>query len=297
MAGYNFPENNLQKKDNFRNLKAKDIDFVNRFSEGLTGFATAIGISRLLPVQQGFTIKMYGAPKVTLADGTVEEGALIPLSKVEPVEVAEKTIELKKYRKATTGEAIQKYGFDNAIELTDAALIKEINKNVRKDLFDTIQSGSAKANLKAGTLQGALATAWGALQVVFEDDAVSTVVFAHPEDIAKQIADKALTLETQFGLQYYVNATGTIVFSSSQVAKGTIYATAPENLNIAYIDPNSSELGKAFDLTTDEYGFVGATHFLSHETLTHQTLVVGGVLIFPERVDGVVKVEIGVAGV
>ena len=90
-------------------------------------------------------------------------------------------------------------------------------------------------------------------------------------------------------------ATGTVVFSSTQVVQGTIYATAPENLVVAYIPASNSEMGRAFNLTADQTGYIGMKHFEHNETFTQQTLIVSGVLLFPERLDGVVKVEIGVA--
>lgn len=296
MGTQNFPEQNVQTKTTLANFKAKEIDFTHRFGDNFKKFLEALGITRQMPVAQGSVIKIYKNATATLADGNVAEGDLIPLSHVTPQVAETKEVALKKYRKATTGEAIQKFGYGNAINITDEALIKEVNKNIRKDLFTSIQAGQAKENLKKGSFQGALATAWGALQVVFEDDAVDTVVFANPEDVAKLIADKQLTLENTFGLKYYTDVTGTIVFTSTQVAKGSIYATAPENLVVAYVDPRTSDVAKAFDLTSDAIGFVGMTHFTHHETLTLQTLLVSGVLIFPERLDGVVKVEIGVAG-
>src|SRR5699024_1935188 len=148
-----------------------------------------------------------------------------------------------KYRKATSGEAIQRYGLDAAINLTDDALIKEVQKNIRTDLFTLVQSGEAQDNLNAGNgLQGALATAWGALQTIFEDDTVSVVVFAHAMDVAQAMTDKELTLETVFGLKYYTCTTGTSVFRTSQVAQGTVSATASENLVVAST-PADSELG------------------------------------------------------
>ncbi|MCW6663949.1 phage capsid protein [Aerococcaceae bacterium NML190073] len=286
-------ENNLQTTTVLANWKAKEIDFTYRFGENFKKFIEALGITRQLPVVEGFTIKMYDKPTVTLADGTVAEGELIPLSKVEPKVAKTKDISLKKYRKSTTGEAIQKYGYDKAVDVTDEAMLKEVQKGIRKTLFDLIQSGEAKTNLKSGTLQGALATAWGALQTVFEDDAVKTVAFVNPQDIATQIANKNVTLENRFGLNYYTDVTGTLVFSSAQVTKGTIYATAPENLVVAYINPSQSDLGKAFELTSDTFGYIGMKHFVDNTTLTHQTLMVSGILMFPERLDGVVKVEIG----
>lgn len=288
-----YPEEGLQTIASLDNFKAKSVDFTYRFGEELNDFREALGISRLLPVQNGMTVYLYGAPEVTLADGTVEEGAIIPLSSVDPVAIDSKVIELKKYRKATSGEAIQRYGLDQAIDYTDTALIKEVQKDIRADLFTMVQAGNAQDNLsEAFGLQGALASAWGALQTVFDDDTVKVIVFAHPMDLAQAIADKELTLETAFGLNYYEAATGTAVFATTQVKKGSIYATAAENLVVAYIPAGNSDLGRAFNLTADSTGFIGMTHFVQEESLTQQTLVVSGVNIFPERLDGVVKVAL-----
>ena len=292
MASKNYPETNLQTVPSLDKFQEKSIDYTYRFTESLTDFQNAIGVSRSMPVQEGMTIKLYGKPEVDLADGNVAEGDLIPLSSVTPQEVSTKEISLKKYRKATSGEAIQRYGLDAAINLTDDALIKEVQKNIRTDLFALVQSGEAQDNLNAGNgLQGALATAWGALQTIFEDDTVSVVVFAHPMDVAQAIADKELTLESAFGLNYYTSATGTIVFTTTQVEQGTIYSTASENLVVAYI-PANSELGNSFSLTSDQTGYIGMKHFVEDESMTHQTLLVSGVLMFPERLDGVVKVSL-----
>lgn len=289
-ASQDFPEDNLQDSASLGNFVEKSVDYTNRFSEDLTGFADALGIARPFAVQDGFKIKLYGKPTVELADGRVGEGEIIPLSKVTPQPVDEKEIILDKYRKAVSAEAIQRHGMNKAINITDEALIKEIQKEIRDNLFGLIQAGQEQENMGTG-LQGALATAWGAMQTVFEDDTVSTVVFVHPLDIAQTIAEKDLTLETQFGLNYYTNATGTIVFSSTQVERGYIYATAPENLQIAYV-PANGEMGRSFGLTADDTGFMGMKHFIHNESATQQTLIMAGILMFPERVDGVVRVPL-----
>ena len=208
MATQNFPEANLQTQAVLGNFIEKSVDYSNRFADELTGFAEALGITRPFAVQEGFKIQLYTKPEVDLADGDVAEGDIIPLSKVTPQPHSEKEITLKKYRKATSAEAIQRYGIDQAINLTDDALVNEIQKGIRDDLFAMVQAGQETENLSDG-LQGALASAWGAVQVAFEDDVTGTVVFAHPLDVAETIANKELTLETRFGLNYYTDATGT----------------------------------------------------------------------------------------
>lgn len=294
MPARTFPEQNQQDTLNFQALEAKSIDYTSRFGHNFSKFMEALGITRQIPVQDGFTIKLYGAPEVELADGNVPEGELIPLSKVTPVAIDTKEINLKKYRKVTTMEAIQKYGANEAVNNTDEALIKEVQKNIRADLFDLIKSGQAVNNLRAGTLQGALATAWGQLETVFEDDDVKVVVFVNPMDVAQEIANKELTLEKQFGLNYYTTTTGTVVFTSTQMDRGTVYATVADNLQVAYIASNS-EAYRAFNMTTDQFGYIGMVHDTTTEALTVQTVLASGLLMFPERLDGVIKIEIGTA--
>lgn len=288
----NYPEPNTQTQDNFSELDAKSVDYAYRFGENFSKFIEALGITRQIPVQEGFTLTMYTAPEVDLADGDVGEGELIPLSKVTPKPAETKEITLKKYRKVTTAEAIQRYGRDEAINRTDEALIKEVQKGIRDYLFDTIKThGTEQANLNAGTLQGALASAWGALEVLFEDDAITTVAFVNPMDVANEIANKAITLETQFGLRYYTDVTGTVVFLNNTIPQGEVYATAADNLQVAYIAANS-EAYQEFNMFTDEFGYIAVAHGQQLETLSVQTVLASGVLIFPERLDGMVKIEI-----
>ncbi|MFA1820559.1 hypothetical protein ACDX78_10310 [Virgibacillus oceani] len=288
----NYPEPKTQMQDNFSELDAKSIDYTYRFGEDLSKFIEMLGVTRQIPVQEGFTITMYTAPEVDLADGDVGEGELIPLSKVTPQPADTKEITLKKYRKVTTAEAIQRYGRDEAINRTDDALVREVQKGIRDYLYETIKThGTEQANLNAGTLQGALASAWGALEVLFEDDVITTVAFVNPLDVAKEIANKDITLETQFGLRYYTDVTGTVVILNNTIPQGTVYATASDNLQVAYI-PAGSEAYQEFNMRTDEFGYVAMAHGQMLETLSVQTVLASGVLIFPERLDGMVKIDI-----
>lgn len=287
-----YPETNTQMQSNFSELDAKSIDYAYRFGENFSKFIEALGITRQIPVQEGFTLTMYTAPEVDLADGDVGEGELIPLSKVTPQPAKTKEITLKKYRKVTTAESIQRYGRDEAINMTDDALVKEVQKGIRDYLFDTIKThGTEQANLNAGTLQGALASAWGALEVLFEDDVITTVAFVNPLDVANEIANKEITLENQFGLRYYVDVTGTVVMLNNTIPQGEVYATAADNLQVAYIEAGSDAF-KEFNMFTDEFGYIAIAHGQQLETLSVQTVLASGVLIFPERLDGMVKIEI-----
>lgn len=295
MPTQTYPETNLQTVEVLKNFKPIEIDYVNAFEKSLKDFANVLGISRLIPVAQGVTLKMYAKPEVELADGNVAEGELIPLSKVDPKVHSTKEIKLKKWRKVTSAEAIQTYGQSKAVNVTDKALIEEIQMGIRKDLFKTLKADTAKnaTSLNPGSLQGAFATAQGNLSVLFDTDAPRIVVFAHPMDIAKQNANKQVTLESKFGLKYYEDVTGVVVFPTVQIDQGQIYATVSDNLQIAYINARNSEIQRAFSMTSDNSGFLLVGHDIDRKTATVETTAYSGILMFPERLDGIVKVEIG----
>lgn len=294
MAGQTFPETNLT--DVAKLQSAITIDVQNKFKENVAKLIEMLGITRKVSLQSGSTIRTYKGYNVTLGDGAVAEGDVIPLSKVEQVAAETRTVDLKKYRKATSGEAIAMFGTENAIANTDDALVRQVQKKVRTDLVAGIKAGTGtQDNLGAG-LQGAIASAWGKLQVLFEDYGVEqAIVFANPLDIAEYVAKAQITTQQAFGLTYLVDFTGTVIISTTDITKGEIYATVPENLVFAYINPSGSDLAKAFDLSADETGYIGIKHFTHEESLTYQTLLVAGIEIYAERIDGIVKVEIAAA--
>ncbi|MGZ7283662.1 phage capsid protein, partial [Streptococcus pyogenes] len=51
-------------------------------------------------------------------------------------------------------------------------------------------------------------------------------------------------------------------------------------------------LAKEFNRYGDPTGCIGMNHFQENTTLTIQTLLVSGMLMYPERIDGIVKVTL-----
>lgn len=283
-------EQNLQKSGDFH--KVQSIDFVERFGDSLAKLNEALGVTRKLPLASGTTIKTYTSSVTMAAENAVGEGELIPLSKVETAPGPSIELEFKKYRKAASVEAIQRHGFDQAIVMTDDKLVKEIQKDVRKDFFDFLEAGTGSAS--ASSLQGAFAQAWGQIQVLFEDDAAQTIAFVNPLDVADHLGKAEVTVQNAFGLQYIQNFAGVdAVIINSSVPKGTVYATAPENIVLAYVQVASGEIAKAFpDFVTEELGLIGVSHDVERKTMTAETVALSGIKLFAERLDGVVKVEI-----
>ncbi|MCL1789871.1 MAG: hypothetical protein FWG40_00680 [Peptococcaceae bacterium] len=283
------PETNITVTDEF--ARVHSIDFVEQFNGSLKKLLEALGVTRKQPMALGSIIKTYKTIK-DVKNGVVEEGDLIPLSKITTEEGDPYELPFNKWRKAVTVEAIQKHGFTQAVINTDTELLKEIQKGIRKKFFDFLATGTGTAS--GVGLQGALAQGWGATQALFEDDGVETIAFVNPFDIADYIGQATLVHQNIFGMNYLEGFTGVRgVLTNTNVPQGYLYATVPSNIVLAWIVVNGAgEISKAIPLTTDETGYIGVTHEPQNKTMSYETVAASGVLLFAERLDGVVKVEI-----
>lgn len=277
-------ETNLIKKADL--VKAREIEFTFNFTEGVRKFMEALGVTRKIAKQAGTTLKAYRAVG-TLEDGNVAEGEVIPLSKytTEPVVLGE--ITLKKWRKATSAEAIIDRGYDQAVQATTDQMLRDVQKAVRADLFGYLAKGTGSAS--GADLQNTLAQAWGQLQVLFDDDAVEAVYFVNPLDVADYLGAAQITTQTAFGMTYVENflGLGTVIMNAS-VPEGKLYATAKENIVLYYVPVNGADLGEAFDFTADETGYIGIHETPDYSNMTAANTVVNGMVFFAERIDGVV---------
>ena len=278
-------EENLIKKSDL--VKAREIEFVTLFGESIKKLVEALGVTRKIPKQAGYTLKAYKATG-TLQPGTVAEGDLIPLSKYQTEAVSYAEIVLKKWRKATSAEAIIEKGYDQAVQMTTDRMLKDVQKGIRTDFFTFLATGTGTAT--GATFQAALAQAWGQLQVLFEDDSIEAIYFMNPLDVADYLATAQITTQTAFGMTYVENflGLGTVIFDS-KVPEGTIYATAKDNIVLYYVPVNGADLGNAFSFTADQTGLIGIHEEADYKHMTAEDTVMSGVVLFAERLDGIVK--------
>ena len=266
--------------------RVRVADFNLQFTGNLQKLTEALGVTRKIAVQEGATLKMLKVTG-TLQSGTVAEGELIPLSKYTTEEVAVGEVKLNKWRKGTTAEAILKGGYDQAVGATTDKMVKDIQKTIRGDLFTFMKTGTGTAT--GTTLQAALANGWGKLAVLFEDDAVETVFFLNPMDVADYLGTAQVEMQTLFGMNYIKNFLGLgDVFLNSNVTKGKYYATAKENIVLYYVNVGAGDIRSAFGLTTDDTGYIGINEYADKDTARVIDLVMSGVTFFPERKDGIV---------
>ena len=275
-------------------VQAREIEFTAMFEESIKELLAALGITRPIRQAAGTTLKTYKAVG-TLEGGAVAEGETIPLSQYEIQERTYKDATLRKWRKATTAEAILKAGYDNAVEKTTDRMLSQAQKEIRNDFFSFINGGAGRAH--GTTLQAALAQAWGQLEVFFEDyDEVEPIYFVNPLDVADYLATANITTQTLFGMVYIENFLGLgDVFTTPQVTKGTVVATAKGNLVATYIPVNGDDLGEAFSFTTDETGYIGIHEKPDYDNMTASDTVVSGIDFYAEYVDGVIVSKIGSA--
>lgn len=281
-------ENNLITRSDL--ARVREVDFTLMFSESVKKLVEALGVTRKIAKQAGTVLKAYKATG-TLQDGNVAEGELIPLSKYVTEAVNYKEITLKKWRKATTAEAIVDRGYDQAVTMTTDRMLKDVQKGIRADFFTFLGTGTAAATGKG--LQAALAQSWGQLQVKFEDDEISAVHFVNPLDIADYLATATVTTQTAFGMTYLEDFLGMgKVFLNTSVPKGKVFSTAADNIVLYYIPVNGADLGEAFNFTSDETGYIGIHEEPDYTNMTASDTVINGMELFAERLDGVVVATI-----
>lgn len=274
--------------------RAREVEFVEMFGYSVRKLMEALGVTRKIAKQAGTVLKTYKATG-TLEDGVVAEGDIIPLSHYKTEAVSWQEITLKKWRKATTAEAIIEKGYDQAVVMTNDEALRDVQKGIKKDFFTFLGTGTGTAT--GVGFQDALAQAWGQLQVLFEDDEIEAVYFMNPLDVADYLGKASISTQTAFGLTYVSDflGLGTVILSGS-VPKGTVYATAKQNLVLYYVPVNGADLGEAFAFTSEETGLIGIHESADYQRMTAEDVIVSGISLFAERIDGVVVANISSTG-
>lgn len=279
-----YAEANLIKKADL--ARAREIDFAFQFNDGIKKLLEALGTTRKIAKVQGTQLKAYKATG-TLQSGVVGEGELIPLSKYTTTPVVIQEIVLKKWRKSTSAEAILEKGYDQAHDMTMAAMLKDIQKGIKQDFFTFLATGTGVAS--GATFQAAIAQAWGQLQIKWEDTDIQAVHFLNPEDVADYLSTASISLQSAFGMTYVENflGMGTVILNS-YVPQGKVFSTAKDNIVLYYVPVTSDIFGANLTFTVDESGYIGVKETGVYQTMTDEDVAVSGIRLFAERIDGII---------
>ena len=278
-------ETNLIKNSDL--ARVRQVDFVSQFGYSTKKLMELLGVMRLIPKQAGTLLKRHTVTG-TLESGNVAEGDIIPLSKYTTVETPIGEITLSKWRKATSAEAILDKGYDQAVDETNDKMLQDIQGKIRTGIISSLTI-SGQPTASGANTQAALADAWGKLANIFENDAVETVYFLNPMDIASYLATAQITVQQAFGFSYVENflGLGTVILNSG-ITAGTFKATAKQNMVGYYVPANEADLAKAFDFVSDETGLIAVHEYADYDRLTADSTFLSGIKIFADNAAGVI---------
>lgn len=298
VESFTTPRDNLPN-DFDPSVTAREIDFITRFTKNWDALREIFGIMRPIQKAPGTQLVSYTA-KVTLEDGDVDPGCVIPFSKYELEKTAFSDITLKKYAKAVTLEDVLKYGSENAVERSDEEFLNELQNVVLTSFYTFLNTGTGAVS-DAATFQDALAKAKGYVVDKFNKlrKTVTEVVgFANVLDFYDYLGAADVTVQTAFGLTYIKNFLGygtLILLSDPDIARGTVIALPKENIDLYYVNPAAPEIGK-LDL---KYRVDGVTPLLGFATKGNYSTAVGesyaimGMTLWAEYLDGIAVAEFG----
>ena len=283
------PRTNLP--NTFTNVDAREIDFVTRFGDNWKALQEVLGIMNPIKKEDGTELVSYTA-SVTLEDGNVAEGAVIPYSKATVVAAKKGNVTLQKYAKAVSVEDVNKYGTKVAIQKTDAAFLNELQGNVLDDFYDTLTDNQSAMGDTYATFQQAVAMAIGAVKDKFKKmrkTVGDVVVFVNTLDLYAYLGASEVTIQTAFGLDYLKNFMGAdTMIISSDIPQNKVIAIPAENLVLYYVDPSSAfaELGLVY--TTDgETNLIGFHVQGNYGTAVGESFALIGMKLWYEYADGV----------
>ena len=287
-------KSNLTKAANIT-ATVREIEFVTRFGRTWQALREILGIMRPVRKAPGTKLTSYTA-SVTLQPGNVGEGEEVPysLATVEPVAYAD--LDLEKYAKAVSIEAVNKYGAAIAVQMTDDAFLNELQGNVLDEFYDFIQTGTLTGTY--ATFQMAVAMAIGKVTDKFKKmrkTMTKVVVFVNTLDAFAYLGAANITIQTLNGITYVKNFLGAdTVIISSEIPQNTVIATPVDNIVLYYVDPGDGD----FETLGLHYTVEGETNLIGVHAMGNYGTVVGemfalmGLKLWAEYLDGIAVISV-----
>lgn len=280
-------------------LRAREIDFITRFNDTWEALREIMGIMRPIRKQLG-TKLVSNKATIDLQDGNVPEGDEVPLSKATVVPVAYDDLELEKFRKAVTAEAVAKHGAAIAVQKTDDALLRELQNNVLDRFYTFLQTGILTST--ESDFQMAVSMAIGLVTDKFKKlrkDSTGIVTFVNTLDVYRYLGSAAITVQNRQGVQYMKDFLGAdSMILSSEIPQGKVLATPSDNIDLYYIDPSDGD----FQQMGLNYTVVGETPLIgvhmegNYGRVMGETHAIMGMKLWAEYLDGIANVSFGDAG-
>ena len=151
------------------------------------------------------------------------------------------------------------------------------------------------------TFQMALAMAKGNVENKFKQmhkTATGAVAFVNILDVYEYLGAANITIQNQFGFQYikdYMGYNTIFLLSEGEVARGTVIATAVENIALYYVDPADSDFARAgLQYTTEgETNLIGFHVQANYNTAVSESFAIMGLTLFAEYIDAIAVMSFG----
>ena len=274
----------------------REVDFVTQFGKNWDALREVMGIARPIRKTPGTKLTSY-LTSLTLEDGAVEEAGTIPFSHATITPVAYDDVNILKYAKSVSLEAVAKYGADVAVTRTDEEFRNELQSKVLLDFYTFLKTGSLTDT--EDTWQMAFAMAQGLVRDKFKRlrrDVTDVVQFVNILDVYEYLGSKDVTVQTQGGMTYLQNFMGArSVIMTSDIARGTVIATPVNNIDLYYIDPSDSnfaQLGLPFTVQ-GETNLIGFHTEGKYSNMTGESYALMGMKLWAEYIDGIAVVTVG----
>ena len=287
---------NLTKMANI-DVTVREVDFVTRFARNWDALRQIMGVMRPIKKSTGTKLVSYKT-KVTLANGNVGEGEEIPYSLAEVTEATYGDVELEKYAKATSIEAVNKYGAAVAVEKTDDEFLNELTLKVLTKFYTFLNTGELTS--AEPSWQMALAMAKGNVLNKFQQmrkTATEVVGFANILDAYEYIGAANISIQTQFGINYVKDFMGystLFLLSDPDIERGKVIATPVENIDLYYVDPSDSDFKKlGLEYRVDgETNLIGFHANGNYGTAVGEVFALMGMTLWAEYLDGIAVVSV-----
>lgn len=280
-------------------VSPRELDFVTRFERNWEHLREILGIMRPIKKQPGAVLKSKYA-EGTLENGKVGEGEEIPYSKFTVKEKTYAEMDIEKYAKAVSIEAIKDHGYENAVQMTDDEFLFELQTDVTKRFYDYLNTGTLTST--EDTFQMALAMAKGKVLNKFKTmhrNVTNVVGFVNVLDVYKYLGAAEITVQNQFGFTYIQNFMGySVIFllGDDEIEQGKVIATPVENIVMYYVDPADSDFVKAdlvYATSAGETNLIGFHTQGNYNTAVSEAFAIMGLTLFAEYIDGIAVITVG----
>lgn len=280
-------------------VNVKEVDFVSRFNANWDALVEILGIMN--PVRKAPGTKLVASKAtVTLQDGDVAEGDEVPLSQAKVTPVVYEDINLRKYRKAVSAEAVAKFGAAIAVQKTDDAFLNELQGEIMDEFYAFVQTGTLTG--KEATFQMAVAMAVGRAKNKFKALRLNynnIVAFVNDIDAARYLGGAQISMQTRNGIEYLKDFLGAqTVIVTAEVPEGKVIATAADNIVLYYIDPadgDFAELGLSYYTGNGDTNLIGVHKEGNYGRVMGETHALMGMKLFAEYIDAIAVITIEAA--